>query len=391
MVKVCGRERWDFIRMANCDILWFCYSRHVCRCVGQPGVWRRESGVISIVDEQVAPVEGLMRDVVDTAEAVGLGSVPGRDLPLYGMVRYHLGWAESDFRPAAFDPGKRIRPLICLLSCSAAGGDPAQAVPVAAAIELLHNFTLVHDDIQDRSETRRHRRTVWSLWGEGQAINVGDALFALSQIALLRSTDHQVPADIVTQLAVEFNATTLRIAEGQVLDLGFEHRWDIGVDDYLRMIDGKTAAIVGFAGWAGAVIAGRDAEGFRNFGRILGLGFQVRDDLLGIWGYARLTGKPAADDIRRRKKSLPIIALAAAVSGAELTELEAIYERNPVDEPAVARVLALLEQYRIEDQIQAKVDQYHDEARAILERIAVSSPARSMLESLLDRLAVRAS
>lgn len=333
-----------------------------------------------------------MREVVDSAEAVGLGSVPGRDVSLYGMVRYHLGWAERDFRPAGFDPGKRIRPLICLLSCSAAGGDRAHAVPVAAAIELLHNFTLVHDDIQDRSETRRHRQTVWSLWGEGQAINAGDALFALSQIALLRSTDCGVPSEVVTRLAVEFNATTLRIAEGQVLDLGFEHRWDTGVDDYLRMIDGKTAAIVGFAGWAGAVIAMRgDAEGFRRFGRILGLGFQVRDDLLGIWGYTRLTGKPAADDIRRRKKSLPIIALAAAVSGPELSELEAIYERNSVDEPAVARVLDLLEQYRIEDQIQARVDQYHDEARAILERVADSSPARDMLESLLDRLAVRAS
>lgn len=377
--------------MANGDILQFCYSRHGCGYVRQPGVWWRESGTICIVDEQLAPVEALMRDVVDTAEALGLGTVPGRDLPLYGMVRYHLGWAESDFRLAAFDPGKRIRPLICLLSCSAAGGDPAQAVPVSSAIELLHNFTLVHDDIQDRSETRRHRRTVWSLWGDGQAINAGDALFALSQIALLRSTDCHVPPDIVTRLAVEFNATTMRIAEGQVLDLGFEHRWDIGVDDYLRMIDGKTAAIVGFAGWAGALIAGSDAEGFRNFGRILGLGFQVRDDLLGIWGSERLTGKPAADDIRRRKKSLPIIALAAAVSGVELTELEAIYGQNPVDEPAVARVLDLLEQYRIEDQIQAQVDQYHDEARAILENIAVPSPARSMLDSLVDRLAVRAS
>lgn len=343
------------------------------------------------MDEQLAPVEGLMREVVDTAEAVGLGAVAGRDLPLYGVVRYHLGWAESDFQPAAFDPGKRIRPLICLLSCLAAGGDPVRAVPVAAAIELLHNFTLIHDDIQDRSETRRHRPTVWTLWGEGQAINAGDALFALSQIALLRSMDVQVPPEIVTRLAAEFNATTLRIAEGQVLDLGFEHRWDIGVDDYLRMIDGKTAAIVGFAGWAGALIAGGDAEGFRNFGWILGLGFQVRDDLLGIWGFARLTGKPAADDIRRRKKSLPIIALASAISGAELLELEAIYEQNPVDEPSVTRVLELLEQYRIEEQIQAQVDQYHDEARAILECIAVASPARSMLESLLDRLAVRAS
>ena len=343
------------------------------------------------MDEQLAPVEGLMREVVDTVEAAGLGAVPGRDLPLYGMVRYHLGWAESEFQPAVFDPGKRIRPLLCILSCSAAGGDPAQAVPVAAAIELLHNFTLVHDDIQDRSETRRHRPTVWALWGEAQAINVGDALFALSQAALMRSIDYQVAPAILALITHECAATTLRIAEGQVLDLGFEHRWDIGVDDYLRMIDGKTAAIVGLAGWAGAMIAGRDAEGFQTFGRMLGLGFQVRDDLLGIWGYAQITGKPAGDDIRRRKKSLPIVALASAVSGAEHAELESIYERNPVDEADVARVLELLAHYRIEEQIQAQVDQYHDKARAILEQIAVPSPDRSMLESLLNRLAVRAS
>src|SRR6185312_13794239 len=219
--------------------------------------------------------------------------------------RYHLGWADETFQLAQFDAGKRIRPFICMHTSAAVGGDTEAAVPVAAAIEILHNFTLVHDDIQDQSATRRHRPTIWSLWGESQAINVGDAMFALGQLALLRLLDHPIASDKLAPILTGYNDAALRIVEGQVLDPGFEDRWNISTAEYLDMIRGKSAAIVAYAAWSGAVLGGADvseAERFRAFGEMLGLGFQIRDDMLGIWGETAVTGKRKADDIRRRKK-----------------------------------------------------------------------------------------
>lgn len=344
------------------------------------------------MDDVIVAVEKVMRQVVAEAEAATTELFSNRDLPLYGVLRYHLGWADAEFQPATFDAGKRIRPLICILSCQAAGGDPEQAIPTAAAIELLHNFTLIHDDVQDRSRLRRHRPSVWALWGDGQAINAGDALFALSQIPHLDAVHLGVPPERVVTIARTFNETVLRIVEGQVLDLGFEDRWDISVDAYLRMIGGKTASLVAFAAWAGATVAGAGperAQRFSDFGRALGLGFQVRDDLLGIWGESSVTGKPAADDIRRRKKSLPVVLLASKMAPADLDELQAIFARPEIDDAAVARVLDLLAAYDVQAEAQAIIDGYHDEAYTLLEEAGAAGPGRDALELLTARLATR--
>jgi geranylgeranyl diphosphate synthase type I len=349
-------------------------------------------GMVLDVDTYIDRAEQIMRDALATIELSSSSQFGPRDLSLYGMLRYHLGWADSDFQPAQFDPGKRVRPLICLLACAASGGDVDRAVPAAAAIELLHNFTLIHDDIQDRSETRRHRPTLWALWGDGQAINAGDALFAVSQITLLRALERGAAVERVTEVMRGFNETALRIVEGQVLDLGYEQRWEISADEYLRMIAGKTAAIVAFSAWSGAYLGGADFEQswrFRAFGEALGLGFQVQDDVLGIWGETTITGKPAADDIRRRKKSLPIIALAAVSTPEELDTLQAIYAADVVDEGAVDQVLSLLERYDVRGQMRTVVQRYHDEARLLLDAAGTDGDARRSLEALVARLASR--
>lgn len=343
--------------------------------------------------DYLSSVEHIMKDLLSEAEQSTKHIFGEHDLPLYSMARYHLGWSTTDFRPAEFDAGKRIRPLICMYACGAVGGDPEAAAPAAAAIELLHNFTLVHDDIQDQSETRRHRPTVWSVWGASQAINVGDAIFALGQLALLQVVQRGVPYDRLELLVRGYNEVTLRIVEGQVLDLGFEDRWNIGVSNYLEMIRGKSAAIVAYAAWAGALAGGTDLEranGFRAFGEALGLGFQVRDDILGIWGETSVTGKRKADDIRRRKKSLPIIALAAVAAPDELRRLRGIYQQPVVEESEVGWVVALLRRYEIEDQMQEVVVRYHDDARVLIEQAADDSPSRRELLDLLERLSNRA-
>ena len=333
-----------------------------------------------------------MQAVIAREEQLTAQRLNVMDLPLYGMVRYHLGWADARFHPATFDGGKRIRPFICIHACTAVGGDPDAGLDIAAAIEILHNFTLVHDDIQDRSETRRHRPTVWSIWGESQAINVGDAMFALGQITALRVLDHAFSVERAAHVLRGYNETALRIVEGQVLDLGFEDRWNISAGEYMEMIRGKSAAIVAYAAWAGALLGGAEfaiADRFRLFGETLGLGFQIRDDVLGIWGETSVTGKRKGDDIRRRKKSLPIIKLASAAAPAEADRLREIYGRPEILESELEWIMELLRRYEIEDELQSVVDDFHERARQILEDSVPDSPSRRALLELLQRLSSR--
>lgn len=316
---------------------------------------------------------------------------------LAGMARFHLGYAGPDLRPVdpqEVDRGKRIRPAIALLTAGAAGGDPLAAAPVAAAIELLHNFTLIHDDIQDQSPTRRHRPTVWSLWGIGQAINAGDALFAAAHLPLYRLPSTGTDAALALRILEAFDRMTIAIVEGQTLDLGFETRTDVRTSEYLTMIAGKTSAIVRFAAWAGSLLAGVSAESAQrwgDFGLALGLGFQVRDDVLGIWGSTAETGKAAADDIRRRKQSLPILMLREQLDAANRQRLDQLYAAEAIDDGGVARVLDLLERERIRERAEGEITRLHDQATAALHDATGNgeSPCRHRLLALVERLATR--
>ena len=316
---------------------------------------------------------------------------------LNGMSRYHLGWADRQFEDLAHgetDKGKRVRPLVALLCCAAAGGAPQDAAPLAAAIELLHNFTLIHDDIQDHSPRRRHRPTVWSIWGNSQAINAGDALFATAHIALFRLRTGNAPAELTLRLADAFDRMTIEIVAGQVLDLDFERRQDVSPGEYLQMIGGKTAAIVQYAAWAGALLgnAGEEnAEQFGRFGRALGLGFQVQDDLLGVWGHTAETGKAKSDDIRRKKQSLPLLLLRTAVDEETTQELDRIYQQPEIDERGTSRVLALLDRHNIRALVEQRAHSYHEDARTALDAACGQrlGSSHAALASLIDTLASR--
>jgi geranylgeranyl diphosphate synthase, type I len=344
------------------------------------------------IDLLMNDTETLMRRVVDDAEQLAGEAFHSDDLSLYGVIRYHLGWVDEHFSPMNADGGKRMRPMICLLSTGAADGDPGQAIPVAAAMEFLHNFTLMHDDIQDRSELRRGRPTVWRRWGEAQAINAGDATFAISQLALLRADHGTLPAETVLEIMNEFNRMTLQIVEGQVLDLGFEQRWNVSQDDYLRMISGKTAAIVRFATWAGSRIAGcseTTSDQFSEFGQLLGLGFQIRDDFLGIWGDDSTTGKKSGDDIRGRKRSIPIIMLLDSVSERQRAELQRIYEQDEILPEHVETITEMLDEHGIAERVQALTERYHDRATTLIAENATPGPFRESLLSLAAGLVDR--
>lgn len=248
-------------------------------------------------------IEDEMRTVLATSDEAAVATH-------YGMLRYHMGWANEALRPQNYPSGKRIRPVLCLIACTEVGGDPAQAVPAAAAIELLHNFSLIHDDIEDGDEIRRHRPTLWKLWGVPLAINAGDALFTLAFAAMQRLVRRGASAQMAMNALEIFTQTCLSLTEGQYLDMSFETRQDVTVNDYMRMIQGKTGALIGASTAIGALLGGAtqvQVDHLRAFGQATGLAFQIQDDILGIWGDPAVTGKAAGNDLLRRKKSLPIL------------------------------------------------------------------------------------
>lgn len=223
------------------------------------------------------------------------------------MLGYALGWEGEGSGETA--QGKRIRPVLLLLVTEAAGGDWHRALPAAAAIELLHNFSLIHDDIEDSSHIRRGRPTLWKQWGIPHAINTGDMMFALANHAILDlSKEHA--SEMVIDTASIFLNTCIRLTQGQFLDLAFENRSAMTLDEYSMMVEGKTAALLAAAAEIGALLSGVDQstrENYREYGKYLGLAYQAHDDYLGVWGDQALTGKSSQSDLVAGKKSLPVV------------------------------------------------------------------------------------
>lgn len=220
------------------------------------------------------------------------------------QVAYHFGWVTADGAPASAEAGKAVRPALALLSAEAVGAAPEIGLPGAVAVELVHNFSLIHDDLMDGDEERRHRPAVWKLWGTSSAILTGDALLALAQEVLL---DSELPTAIPAARLLA--RTTRQLIRGQVLDVAFERRPHVSVEDCIDMAAGKTGALLSASVAIGAVLAGAPEpvlEALRFYGTQLGLAFQLIDDILGIWGDPAVTGKPVHSDLRARKNSLPI-------------------------------------------------------------------------------------
>jgi geranylgeranyl diphosphate synthase type I len=305
----------------------------------------------------------------------------------YGMMHYHMGWTDEQFQPAQVKSGKRIRPILCLLTCAAAGGDWRQALPAAAAVEILHNFSLIHDDIEDASLTRRGRTTMWQIWGQELAINSGDAMFALAHVALGRLLERGVDAATVVQALRRFDETSVRLTQGQHADMSFEKRDQVSVDEYIEMITGKTAVLLSLCAQLGALVAGSDAETVANyatFGRDLGLAFQVIDDILGIWGDEALTGKSAATDIATKKKTLPVL-YGLAQNGS----LRHLYQQSEADEAFVQAVVTQLDKCGARDFANSKASTYSHSAVHHLEATNPTGPAAQALQQLTDMLLKR--
>ncbi len=223
------------------------------------------------------------------------------------MMAYHLGWSNGD--AVQTNQGKKIRPLLVLLSTELFQGNWKNALPAAASVELLHNFSLIHDDIEDNSDLRRGRKTMWKIWGVPQAINTGDAMFSLAQLSIANLADH-LPAPISLEAVKLFSQTCLKLTGGQYLDMDFENRTSVTTDIYFDMIKGKTAALLSASTEFGAIISqtsARNRKLISAFGLNLGLAFQVWDDWLGIWGNETEIGKSISTDLMSGKKTMPIL------------------------------------------------------------------------------------
>jgi geranylgeranyl diphosphate synthase type I len=331
-------------------------------------------------------VENEMRGVVCSAD----GHLRGH----YGMMQYHLGWTDASLTPTSAPSGKRIRPILCMLACGAAGGDPLAALPAAAGLELLHNFSLIHDDIEDDSPTRRHRPTVWSLFGMPQACNAGDGMFSLAHLAFYRLRDLAVPETTVLDVMRVFDETCRSLTEGQYLDMAFEGRSDVGVDEYFEMIAGKTGALLAASPQVGSLVAGASAEQvalYKAFGAAMGRAFQLQDDILGIWGSESVTGKSVAGDILSKKKSLPIIhALEHPGTGPRMAGL---YAGPPFSEADLPDVLELLDESGARTFTETQVAAAVAGARAALVSLGPRSERAylDVLSELLDSLTGRVS
>ena len=295
------------------------------------------------------------------------------------VASYHFGWTDRDGQPGGAPGGKGLRPALALLSAEAAWADADVGIPGAVAVELVHNFSLIHDDIIDGDTERHHRPTVWSLYGVGPAIITGDALETLAHQVLLEACPTAGAA-----ASVALAEATAAMISGQADDIAFEARPGVSVEECMAMSAAKTGALLGCASSVGAILAGAPPAtvgALRDFGRHLGLAFQAVDDLLGIWGDPARTGKPAGNDLRQRKKSMPVVS-ALAAGGEEAEELRALMlvapgeeasaVRQPLGHGEVERAAYLIEACGGREWTAIRAKSHLDAALGALERVRLS-------------------
>ena len=318
-------------------------------------------------------------------------AIDGCPPALRSILRYHMGWQDQHGRPCRKESGKFTRSTLCLLSCQAVGGNASEAITAAAAVELVHNFSLIHDDIEDASHERHHRPTVWRLWGQPQAINAGDAMFTLAYLALVRLKETGIAGDKVVRCAEVLSRACLELCEGHYLDIQHEDRLDVTVEDYLAMATRKTAALFAASTSLGAYLGSEDsqlADLFRLFGRELGIGFQIHDDMLGIWGARETVGK-SADDIPQRKKTLPVAYGLQSSKGKAGERLRELYSKESIGSEDVKEVTRILDDLGARQYAENTARQYYHKALAHLDDTGLGSSSLAPLKQTADSLMAR--
>jgi geranylgeranyl diphosphate synthase type I len=305
---------------------------------------------------------------------------------IQGVISYHFGWVDQNFQPANFETGKILRPTLCLLVFEALTGGYEAALPAAAAIEMIHNFSLIHDDIEDSDLERRGRPTAWAIWGKPLAINIGDYLYTLAFKCLYQLDTARFAPETIFSVLRLVNEACLSLTAGQDLDLRFEQLQAVSTDMYLDMVYKKTGALLEAAILSGALLGTTNAqiiENYQEFARNIGTAFQVRDDILGIWGDSARTGKSTDNDLRRKKKTLPVIYVLNEAPTGRRDQLHALYAMpEPLSDDQVKFVRESLEQVNAYQYAQDVAGGHIEKAFTALDRIAISNRAHSELETI---------
>ncbi|MBN2046712.1 MAG: polyprenyl synthetase family protein [Anaerolineaceae bacterium] len=332
------------------------------------------------LDDRLPVIENHLQSFLDQL-------VPADFPELREMMAYHMGWVGEGAGPKA--RGKRIRPFMVLLSTEAFGADWKSALPAAASVSYLHNFSLIHDDIEDNSSTRRNRPTLWSKWGIPQSINSGDLMFSMSYACMMALRETTSSAEVALDGLNVLQSTIEQLVRGQYLDMSFESREDITLEAYWQMINGKTAALLSCCMELGALIANAPSDRRQSaaqFGRSLGLAFQVVDDWLGVWGDPKVTGKSVGSDLTSRKKTIPIL------FGLEHNAKFAARWQQPINEQDVPELAQLLIDSGAQAFTEHEADRLTREALDSLDlAFSTSNPAVEALRELAVKLIGRQS
>lgn len=314
------------------------------------------------------------------------------DPEVYNLLKYYMGWVDNQGTPTEGMGGKALRPTLCLFACEAVGGIKEMAMPAAVALEFIHTFSLIHDDIQDGDETRHNRETLWKIWGVPKALVAGNVLRVVADQALHEMVDAGLKHDRALSAMGLLTEAYLEMIEGQYLDLSFEGRTNVGVDDYFHMISRKTGALIRCSMAIGAMVGTNDFEvtdAFRECGRALGYVFQIRDDILGIWGEEKITGKPVGADIRRKKNSYPVVYTKEMAPQQDVQMLTEIYEKDRLSHDDVMTVLGVMDRADVMLHAQSNAARYAEIALDSISGLQLSKESRQEIEELTRFLLVR--
>jgi geranylgeranyl diphosphate synthase type I len=309
------------------------------------------------------------------------------------VVDYQFGWNLDDPVARKKASGKKARPLLMALVAKAICGGYQHVLAAGAALEMLHNFTLIHDDVMDNSPERRHRPAVWTKWGKWQAINCGDGLYALANLAGTRVLERGASADNAVATIRALSQACLWTAEGQILDMDFEARETVSTEEYVTMVSHKSGTLIEAAAKIGALLSTDDAsviESYARFARNLGIAFQIRDDYLGVWGDEAKTGKSATSDIREKKKAYPFLVGFELAREADRVTLRRIYAQDDLTEADIAAVLEILGRVGAAQYTDQSAQQYYRRALDYLDKTGIQNETQDLIRQFAAFLVERA-
>lgn len=316
----------------------------------------------------------------------GKSQIVKDDPKVYDALRYSMGWIDENENPSS-PHGKSLRPALCLYTCESVGTPFETALPAAVALELIHNFSLIHDDIQDKDLIRHHKATLWARLGTPKALIAGNIMRVVADKTARDLESNDLPPDIIFNVIKLLTKSCLEMIEGQFLDIQFESQLQISIPDYMNMISLKTGALIRTSITIGASIGTQDNKlitDFNNFATNLGFAFQIRDDYLGIWGDSTETGKSVGADILRKKNTLPIIHLKSQSSGTNSKHVEKIFLKDSLSENDLSDILHIMDELQTKEYTAERTNHYCDLALEHLNKLNLDNSYKYNFLELLE-------